>query len=89
MYKDCLHSGINLLQLNMLRAAMAACKVLVDTYVQTGIADHICQAERIRADVEETEAILAGYWGRSSGGESMGAGGATACSETGHGGGSE
>jgi len=55
-------SGINLMQLYLFKPVMAALKVLVDALVQIGDADAMSGAVRIRADVEETEAILAGIW---------------------------
>jgi hypothetical protein len=54
--------GINFTNLCFLRPVMAALKVLIDALIQTGYAEHISDAELTRADVEETEAILAGYW---------------------------
>ena len=41
---------------------VAAIKVLADAYVRTGIQHNLFEAGRIRAEMEETEAILAGYW---------------------------
>jgi hypothetical protein len=53
------YSGIPLMELDRLNPHMAALNVLADALVQTGDASY---AGRIRADVEETEAILAAYW---------------------------
>ena len=36
--------------------------VLTDAMVQTGDADYAFQAEEIRTEVEETEAIVSAYW---------------------------
>jgi len=41
---------------------MAALKVLAAAYAQTGSAAQVALGSRILMDVEETEAILAGYW---------------------------
>jgi hypothetical protein len=62
LYRSMLLPGINFTTLNWLRSAMAALKVFIDALVQTGQSCHIHNAMRIHADVEETEAILAGYW---------------------------
>ena len=62
LYRSMLLPGINFTTLNWLRSAMAALKVFIDALVQTGQSCHIHDAKRIHADVEETEAILAGYW---------------------------
>ena len=56
------HSGINMMELHGLKPLMAALKVLARAQLQTKIALLVDQAMRIKADVEETEAILAGYW---------------------------
>ena len=53
--------GINLLELYSLEPQIAACKVLADALVQTGTAGNVSYARRIRADMEETEAILEGF----------------------------
>jgi len=62
LYSGVLVTGNNLTNLRMLQPAVPALKVLVDALMQTGKAERISEAELIRADVEETEAILAGYW---------------------------
>jgi len=64
MYANRLHyTGINLMDLHdVLQPIMAALKVQADAMVQVGIPKYVAQGELIRADVEETEAILAGYW---------------------------
>ena len=56
------HSGINLMQLDVLNPVVDALKVLVEALVQIGDADTMAEATRIRADLKETDAILAGYW---------------------------
>lgn len=62
LYVDFLDgSGIILKYMYMLKPLMAAIKVLVNALTQSGLADGLEAAERYRADVEETEAILAAY----------------------------
>ena len=61
LYKNILLPGINLTDLCFLRSTMAALKVLVDALMQTGDSSNILNAALLQADVEETEAILAGY----------------------------
>lgn len=56
------HSGINFMALNGLTPMMAALKVLLKAMVQTGLPGLLPYIMRIKADVEETEAIVAGYW---------------------------
>ena len=59
-YADLLeYSGIISGQLYRLTPVIAALKVLADALVQTGVVANIINAEGMRADVEETEAILA------------------------------
>ena len=53
------YSGIPLMELDRLNPTMAALNVLADALVQTGDALY---AGRIRADVAETEAIMASNW---------------------------
>jgi len=54
--------GFNLLNIDTLQPVLAALKVLAAALAQTGISDHIHLARQIVADVEETEAIVSGYW---------------------------
>jgi len=54
--------GFNLLNIDTLQPVLAALKVLAAALAQTGISDNIDLAHRIVADVEETEAIVSGYW---------------------------
>lgn len=61
-YRDIVTLGINCSDAYLLQAVLAALKVMVDALVQTGKAGYISEAELINADVEEMEAILAGYW---------------------------
>ena len=55
-------TGINLAQVGMLTPTMAALKVLVEALRQTRDIKNMGKAARLQADVEETEAILAGYY---------------------------
>lgn len=54
-------SGINFLHIYRIKPHIAALRVLVDGLVQAGLPDMLSFAGIIRADVEETEAIIAGY----------------------------
>lgn len=54
--------GINMMQTFMLYPAMAALKVLVVALLQMGNHENQVLAFRVSKDVEETEAILDGYW---------------------------
>lgn len=56
------HAGLNLIEVSVLRPIMDALKVLADALAQTDNQKYVVHGRRIRADVEETEAILAGYW---------------------------
>jgi hypothetical protein len=56
------YSGINHLELYMLRDVMAAVQVLAEALVLTGVPHNNYHAGRMRGDVEETEAILSAYW---------------------------
>ena len=56
------YGGINLMELQKLKLVMAALKVLVTAMLQTGKPEFISKAKKIQADVDETEAILTGYW---------------------------
>jgi hypothetical protein len=63
IYKRMLkYAGINLLELQQLKPVMVALKVLATAMLQTGKDGFISEAGKIQADVEETEAILAGNW---------------------------
>jgi hypothetical protein len=64
MYAQRLHyTGLNLMDLHdVLEPVMDALKVLADALVQTGNPECVANGELTRADVEETEAILVGYW---------------------------
>ena len=55
------YSGINLSHVHLLQPCMAALKVLAAAMIETGIIGNLIKAGQIYADVEETEAILAGY----------------------------
>ena len=55
-----LEYGINFSRIDPLETQLAALKVLADASVQTGDLMNTCRANLIRADVDETEAILAG-----------------------------
>jgi len=61
-YKNVLILGINLSDLCMLQPILAALKVFVNALMQTGSTTAFSYAQLVQADVEETEAILAGYW---------------------------
>jgi len=70
--------GFNVIASHFVKALMAALKVLADALMQTGATEHSSSftfliaksrgesddiyAGRIRADVEETDAIMTGYW---------------------------
>ena len=54
--------AFNIMIFHAFEPIMAALKVLTDAMVQTGDADYAFQAEEIRAEVEETEAIISAYW---------------------------
>ena len=56
------HSGVNVAQSHNLRPVMAALQVLAEAFIQMEGADVPLYAMRIRADVEETEAIMAEYY---------------------------
>ena len=45
-----------------LKPVVAPLKVLADALVQTGTAANVLEAGRIRAEVQETEAIVVAYW---------------------------
>jgi len=55
-------SGISFAEMDALEPLLAALKVLAAALVDTGNLDDIFDRERVRADVQETEAILSGYW---------------------------
>lgn len=62
-YKSCLqYSGINIARTHNLQPVMATLQVLADAIVEAGDADVVLYAMRIRADVEETKAIMAEYY---------------------------
>ena len=55
-------TGINLLEWHEILPVMAALKVLAEALEQTQVVSNANYAKLIRADVEETEAILRGFW---------------------------
>lgn len=60
-YIDLLEDSGIMSHVHVLKPLMAAMKVLAGARLQTGRADNAFQAGMMLADVEETEAILAGY----------------------------
>lgn len=55
-------TGITLMHLDSLELTMDGLKILADAAVQTSSAANIELAGKVKADAEETEAILAAYW---------------------------
>jgi hypothetical protein len=62
IYVNWLERGINFTEIVYLETLLAALKVLADALEQTGNPQYVFNGGQIRADVEETEAVLAGYW---------------------------
>jgi tetratricopeptide (TPR) repeat protein len=62
VYVNLLKRGINFTEIVYLETLMAALKVLAAALVDMGNPNNMLKGEQIRADVEETEAVLAGYW---------------------------
>lgn len=62
-YKELMEpAGINHADMYMLKPVMAALKVLAAALLQTGTPMKMLYGALMGADVEETEAILSGYW---------------------------
>ena len=62
LYVNLLKRGINFTEIVYLETLMAALKVLAAALVDMGNPNNMLKGEQIQADVEETEAVLAGYW---------------------------
>lgn len=56
------HAGLNMMNVQQHYPLMTALEVLADALAQTDNQEYVVYGERIREGVEETEAILSGYW---------------------------